>query len=449
VSLTEKELEELRESEARSRIVVGTMAEAVITIDEGSVIRFVNPAAERIFGYAPGELIGSDLTGLMPDYLRRLHDEGIRRYVETGVKHLSWDGVELPGLHKTGREIPLEVSFGEFSLGGRRYFTGVARDIAERKRAEARLNAQYEVTRALAEVSDLREAAPRILRAVCEALGWEAGVLWALDREAGALRFVESWSAPGLDVREFVRLSRERTFARGEGLPGRVWESREPTWVEDVVANGSFPRSAVAAREGLHGAFAFPATIRGEAIAVLEFFSREARPPDDALLAMMSHVGSQLGQVIERRRAEAERARLREQLVSAQDELLAELSTPLIPLNREIVLMPIVGPLDSKRALRMIDALLRGLERTRSPVAIIDITGVEVVDGHVANTILQSAQAARLLGAHVVITGMRAGVARSLVRLGVDLSGVNTRKTLQEGIARAAEYLRERRGEAL
>ena len=131
-------------------------------------------------------------------------------------------------------------------------------------------------------------------------------------------------------------------------------------------------------------------------------------------------------------------------LVHAQDELLAELSTPLIPLTREIVLMPIIGAVDAKRARRMIDALLRGLEETRSPVALIDITGVSVVDEHVANTLLQSAQAARLLGTNVILTGIRAGVARSLVRLGVNLSGVNTRKSLQEGIALALEHLRTR-----
>ena len=444
MSLTEKELEELRESEARSRIVVETLADAVITIDESSVIRFANHAAERTFGYEPGELVGLHMTALMPEYLRRLHEEGVRRYVETGVKHISWEGVALPGQHKTGREIPLEVSFGEFAFGGRRYFTGVARDVTERRRTDARLAAQYEVTRALAEVSDFAEAVPRILRAVCEALGWEMGALWALDREAGVLRFVESWSAPGVDVGEFVRLSRGKAFARGEGFPGRVWERGEAVWVEDLAGNGRFPRSAAAAREGLHGAFAFPATIGGETIAVLEFFSREVRAPDDALLAMMSQVGSQLGQVVERRRAEAEQARLRERVMRAQEELLAELSTPLIPLSRDIVLMPIIGAVDANRARHMIDALLRGLEQTRSPVAIIDITGVAVVDEHVANTLLQSAQAARLLGTDVFLTGIRSGVARSIVRLGVDLSGVNTRKTLQEGIALAHEHLRTR-----
>ncbi len=125
-----------------------------------------------------------------------------------------------------------------------------------------------------------------------------------------------------------------------------------------------------------------------------------------------------------------------------QDEQLAELSTPLIPLNEQIVLMPLVGTVDSKRARRMIEALLAGLSETRPPVAIIDITGVSVVDTHVANTLVQAAQAARLLGTHVVLTGIRGGVARSLVGLGVELEGLTTRRSLKEGIECALKFLR-------
>src|SRR5688500_16241797 len=361
-------------------------------------------------------MLGAPLTMLMPDYMRRMHEEGMRRYVETGVKHISWAGVELPGLHKSGRELPLEISFGEFSIGGRRHFTGIARDISRRKRTEARLAAQYEVTRALAESQDFREAAPRILRAVCEALGWELGLLWTLDRDAEALRLTEGWRAEGVDVSEFERLSARRTFGRGDlGLPGRVWGSGEPLWVEDLAADASFPRSALAGRAGLHAAVAFPVVMRGGVVAVLEFFSREMRPPDEALLAMMSHVGSQIGQVIERQRAEAEHARMREEVIRVQEALLEKLSTPLIPLNPRVVLMPLVGEVDEGRARRILEALLRGLEKTRAPVAIIDITGVSVVDAQVADTLVRAAQAARLLGSEVVLTGIRAGVARSFV----------------------------------
>ena len=446
MSLTERELEELRQAEARSRTVMETVADAVVTVDEGGTILSVNRAAERVFGYASGEMLGAPLTMLMPDYLRRAHEEGLRRYKETGVKHISWEGIELPGLHKTGREIPLEISFGEFAFDGRRYFTGIARDISARKRAEARLAAQYEVTRALSESQDFRAAVPRILRAVCEALGWELGILWALDPEAGVLRFAESWRAPGAELGEFERVSSRRTFRRGEpGMPGLVWGRAEPMWVEDIAEEPSFPRSGLARQSGLHAAFAFPVLMQGEVIAVLEFFSRAMRAPDDALLAMMSHVGSQMGQVIGRQRAEDERARLREEVIRVQDELLEKLSTPLIPLNPQVVLMPLVGEMDARRARRMVEALLRGLEQTRSPVAIIDITGVSVVDAHVADTLVRAAQAARLLGTEVVLTGIRAGVARSLVRLGVDLGTINTRKTLQEGIDCALEHLRRLR----
>jgi PAS domain S-box-containing protein len=443
VSLTEQELDELRAAEARSRTVVETVADAVVTVDASGTILSVNRAAERIFGYEAAEMLGAPLTMLMPDYLRRMHDEGMRRYIETGVKHISWAGVELPGLHKSGHEVPLEISFGEFTLDGRRHFTGIARDISARRRVEARLAAQYEVTRALAESDDFKQAVPRILRAVCEALGWELGLVWMLDREASVLRFVEAWRAAGVDVGEFEQVSKGRIFKRGDGgLPARVWERGEALWVEDLAADQTFPRASLAGHAGLHAAVAFPVVMQGETVAVLEFFSREMRAPDEALLAMMSHVGSQMGQVIERQRAESERAHMREEVIRVQDELLAELSTPLIPLNPRVVLMPLVGEIDARRARRMLEALLRGLEQTRAHVAIIDITGVPNVDAHVADTLVRAANAARLLGTEVVLTGIRAGVARTLVRLGTDLSGLNTRKTLQEGIALALEYLR-------
>src|SRR5262249_18698524 len=106
--------EALRESENRFRTLAETASDAIITIDESGYIVFVNPAVEKVFGHAPRDLIGRDLTMLMPEYLRHLHRAGFARYQETGKKHISWAAVELPGLHQSGREIPLELSFGEF-----------------------------------------------------------------------------------------------------------------------------------------------------------------------------------------------------------------------------------------------------------------------------------------------------------------------------------------------
>ena len=96
------------------------------------------------------------------------------------------------------------------------------------------------------------------------------------------------------------------TFARGIGLPGRVWASAEPSWIPDVVQDLNFPRAPVAAREGLHGALGFPILLRGDVVGVMEFFSREIRAPDADLLSMLTSIGNQIGLFVDRRRAQEE-----------------------------------------------------------------------------------------------------------------------------------------------
>jgi signal transduction histidine kinase len=137
-----------------------------------------------------------------------------------------------------------------------------------------------------------------------ECLGWDLGVLWRVDREAGVLRCVELWHKASIEVPEFERVSREFTFVPGLGLPGRVWSSLEPEYIPDVVSDENFPRGSIAEREGLHAAFGFPILLGGEVLGVVEFFSREIRQPDQELLNMLATIGSQIGQFIERKRAE-------------------------------------------------------------------------------------------------------------------------------------------------
>ncbi len=174
--------------------------------------------------------------------------------------------------------------------------------------AVRRLHAQYAVARALAESSSLREAGKAILQAICEALGWDYGGLWQVDAAQGVLRCVETWSAPGVSFPEFERTSRESRFPRGIGLPGRVWASRQLFFAPDIIHDPNFPRGAVVAREGLHAAVGFPLLMGEEFIGVLEFFSREIGSPDSELLAMLTTIGSQIGQFVERKRAESELA---------------------------------------------------------------------------------------------------------------------------------------------
>jgi PAS domain S-box-containing protein len=178
--------------------------------------------------------------------------------------------------------------------------------LMEVKRAEARRVARSAVTEVLSEAATLQEAAPRVLQAIGETLDWEYGALWvvAMQGSSRLLRCAQTWRLPSVAVSEFEAASGQRTFAPGVGLPGRVWASAKPAWIQDVGQDDNFPRASMAAREGLHGAFAFPIRLGAEVLGVFEFFSHEIRQPDADLLEMVDTMGSQVGQFMERRLAQ-------------------------------------------------------------------------------------------------------------------------------------------------
>jgi PAS domain S-box-containing protein len=138
-------------------------------------------------------------------------------------------------------------------------------------------------------------------------------------------------------------------------------------------------------------------------------------------------------------RAEQERIALQEQVIAAQQAALRELSTPLMPLAHGVVAMPLVGSVDSKRAQQIVEELLSGVAANRATTAIIDITGVPLVDTQVAGALIRAAQAVELLGARVVLTGIRPEVAQTLVGIGMSLGSIVTRATLRDGISFALQ----------
>jgi integral membrane sensor domain MASE1 len=182
--------------------------------------------------------------------------------------------------------------------------------MAERATREWRRAADYAVTQILAEAKTLADAAPGILKAVCQSLGWDVGILWTVEVGAERLRFVSAWHVPSVEVGKFVEASRTTPFGPGVGLPGRVWSGARPFCIEDVVVDDNFPRAPVALQEGLHSAVGFPILLRDEVLGVIEFFSREIRRPDADLVQMFATVGGQVGQFMDRERSAEARARL-------------------------------------------------------------------------------------------------------------------------------------------
>ena len=292
-----------------SRVIAETASDAIITIDEDSTILFANRATQQIFGYQQDELLGQSLGILMPDFLRTLHRDAVKRYLADHERRILWNAVEMPGLHKDGRHLSLEISLGEFTENGARFFTGIVRDTTDHKRLETRLTVQYQAARILAEADSLEAAAPKLLRAICESLGWNLGQMWRVDRHADLLRWIASWHSGEEGASEFETASRTRAFARGVGFPGVIWAAGTSQLVTDLPKE-NLPRSELAAQTNLHSAFGFPIKLGEEVSGVMEFFAQERQTPDSSLLAVMSAIGNQIGQFVERKRAQQEHAEL-------------------------------------------------------------------------------------------------------------------------------------------
>jgi PAS domain S-box-containing protein len=269
---------------------------------QGRIIHW-NRHAEVLFGWTAAEALGRDFRDLLMASTSGDVVDAIRSRVLEGG---SWEG-ELSIARKEG---PALLSYTTMAPIRKvdQSFSGIVTvsvDITERSRQERLLAARTGVTRLLAEASDLAAAAPSIVLAVCENLGWEVGALWLVEEAAGVLRCIEVSHRAATGAPAFEELTRKTLFAPGVGLPGRVWTTGEPAWIADVTQDDNFPRAGAASQEGLHGAFGFPIRLGSAVLGVLEFFSREIRQPDDLLLSTMSVIGSQIGQFLERIEAEA------------------------------------------------------------------------------------------------------------------------------------------------
>jgi diguanylate cyclase (GGDEF)-like protein/PAS domain S-box-containing protein len=234
--------EELRKSEARYRTILDTAFEAIVTITPDGIVRWFNRGAERIFGHRAEEVIGQPVTLLMPERYRGFCVAGLHRYLRTGEARVVGGTTELVGLRKDGSEFPIEMSLGETHENGERLFTGVIRDITERKRIEDALREARDRFRSIFDHAPIGVAMVslegrylQVNRSLCEILGYTEEELQALTWQeithpddlaassAYARRIVEG---------EFPSYHLEKRFLHADGHT--VWTSLSVSLVRDA-----------------------------------------------------------------------------------------------------------------------------------------------------------------------------------------------------------------------
>ena len=297
-------LNQLRATLGKMEVALGAIVEAIVWTDDDGRVRWSNATFDRLINKQRLQVLGQSLFDLLPlhqnqqEISRELHPLSMTLTGQSNV-------TGVYEFKQTDKRLVLEISSNRIQFQEKQTSAVVViRDITLMHQAQERQAMQVAVTRILAESTTLNEAIPKLLEAICYGAGWELGAMWQLDPNKNLLHWKGSWHRPDMEAADFEDISRATAFTQGKGLPGRVFASGQPAWINDVACDTNFPRATLAAKARLHGAFAFPILNGNQVSGVMEFFSRHLRQPDEDLIELMVDIGSQINQFASRRRAE-------------------------------------------------------------------------------------------------------------------------------------------------
>jgi rsbT co-antagonist protein RsbR len=388
----------MKDELALTRAIFENVDFAAWATDEQGIVTLCQGKGLRGFGLTPGQLVGQSVFDIYRD------DPNI-----TKCMRMALDGEEFMSVIETGdlkfenRYAPIRGADGKI-VG----VAGISTDVTERIKSQQALEHQAAALREQAELLDL--AHDSIMVRLLD------GTITYWNRGAERMYRIMKEDAQGKKSHSLLRTSFPAHLEEIEGV---------------LLSEGYWEGELTHARNG-----ADPIIVTSRWV-----LRRDDRGVPTSVLEINTDIT--LKKKVE---AEEAHARRQDEIIRAQALAIAELSTPLIPITDEILVMPLIGVMDSMRAKQVMENLLNGISSSRGQFAIVDITGVSVVDTQVANVLVRAAHAVRLLGAEVILTGIRPEVAQTLVTIGADLGDITTRGTLQSGIAYAAERGRKMAG---
>lgn len=414
---------------ARLAAIVDSSEDAILSKTLDGVVTSWNASAQRLYGYTAEEIIGREIFVIVPQELRGQVTEILAR-LRRGEGGFRGETVRV---RKDGSRVdvavtvsPIRNSAGEV-VGG----STIARDITELKRAKGELARRVrqaavgaDVGGALAEGGvSLRAALQRCCEAVVKHLDAAFARVWTLERGSDVL---ELQASAGMYTHTNGAHGRVPV---GKFKIGLIAAERKAHLTNAVVGDPRVGDQEWAKREGMHAFAGYPLLVEDRLVGVLAMFSRAALPEDT--LEALASVANVIAQGIERKRAEE----ALNELLSEREQAFEEVSTPVVPVLEGVLVLPLIGSLDTTRAERATRAALSEVVRQGARVLILDITGARIVDSHAVARLTSLVQALKLVGADAYVTGVGAQVAQTLVGLGLDMQGLKTFRTLAQAIA--------------
>jgi PAS domain S-box-containing protein len=333
-------------SEARYRLVAEAASDVILAIDQDSRITFVNPASENVLGYSGDEMIGQPLTLLIPEDLRRSHLEAFGRYLETGQRRLDWKLVELRVRHKSGKEFPVEISFGEFVQDGKHVFAGIIRDITSREQAKARIERLSRLKDALSGVNHAivhAESEQPLFEEICDILVRRAEFDYAgigiVEPESGDVkRVAHTTSQPSDNILAKSPRSIHADRPEGRGPTGTAIRERRHVVIQDYLNDAStVPWHETARKLGIGSSGSFPIVRGGATVGTISVYSKTLNAFDDEAVALLDEAAQDVSFALDNLDREAQRKRNEAELRAAEEQFrgLVEQSVSGILINQD------------------------------------------------------------------------------------------------------------------
>jgi PAS domain S-box-containing protein len=297
----------LKEQQQYYKSIIDNAREVIYQTDFDGILTFLSPSWQDVTGFKISDSLGKNLL----DFVQPNEDQYELDSQTSGITNLQAENRNhqiMRYLTQNGDFRWMEVTSYKIINSDNQVIgtSGLLNDVTDQKRIDRYRTAQYAVTHILAEADTLANAATGVLRSLCKILEWDVGHLWSIDIEADKLQFLAAWHQPTVEAEKMNAVAQSLDVYAGKSLAGKIWQQSKPIWVKGLEIDSNCLLAKAASEAGLTQAMGFPILNDQQVIGVVTIFNRAVQIPDDNLVHLLTAIGFQLNQFIERKKIELE-----------------------------------------------------------------------------------------------------------------------------------------------